>query len=76
MANVIPYTTIATIQRLGYLLEMVLAEQEKADALYLLLKERKHWKSVLLNPSMPQKVNVSSNRWHVIANIDIEIDEL
>ena len=76
MANVIPYTTIATIQRLGYLLEMVLAEQEKADALYLLLKERKHWKSVLLNPSMPPKVNVSSNRWHVIANIDIEIDEL
>lgn len=75
VADVIPYTTIATIQRLGYLLEFVLEKKEKADALYLLLKERKHWKSVLLNSSMPSKT-ASTNRWHVIANIDIEIDEL
>lgn len=76
MISVIPYTTIATIQRLGYLLEMVLGEQEKADELFGVLKEHKRWKSILMNPLLPKREDALSNRWHVNANTDIEIDEL
>lgn len=70
-----PYTTIPTIQRMGYLLEYIVEEQEKADELFLILKSKKHWNTVLLNPQMP-KIDAPSNRWHVNANTDIEIDEL
>ena len=76
MSAVIPYTTIATIQRLGYLLEVVLEEQEKADKLFAILKVQKHWKSIMLNPLKPKREDAASNRWHVNANTEIEIDEL
>lgn len=75
MRAVMPYTSIATIQRFGYLLEMVLEEQEKADELFAILKEQKRWKSILLNPVMPKREDAASNRWHVNANTEIEIDE-
>ena len=76
MSAVMPYTTIATVQRLGYLLEMVLEEQEKADELFAILKAQKRWKSILLNPLMPKREEATSNRWHVNANTKLEIDEL
>ena len=76
MSAVVPYTTCPTIQRLGYLLELVLDESEKADALFVVLKERKHWNTVLLNPQMSKRDDAPSNRWHVNANIEIELDEL
>lgn len=76
MEAVAPYTTIATVQRLGYLLETVLEEQEKADKLFAILKAQKHWKSILQNPLLPKRVDAVSNRWHVNSNTDIELDEL
>ena len=38
MKGVLPYTTTTAMQRLGYLLEFVLFEQEKADQLYDIVK--------------------------------------
>lgn len=76
MAAVVPYTTIATLQRLGYLLEFVLEEQEMADALFLILKEQGKWNSILLRNDRPKKEAAQSNRWHVNGNVDIEIDDL
>ncbi len=73
---VTPYTTIPTIQRMGYIIEYILNEQVKAEELFSILKTKKHWNTVLLNPQMPQANNMQSNRWHVNANTDIEIDEL
>ena len=34
MKDVMPYTSIATMQRLGYLLEFILLQQDKADLIY------------------------------------------
>ena len=76
MANVVPYTTVATIQRLGYLLEFVLEEQEMADALFLILKEQGKWNSISLRNDRPKKETAPSNRWHVNGNVEIEIDDL
>ena len=73
---IVPFTTIPTIQRMGYLLEYVLDEQVKADELFSILKTKKHWNTVLLNPQMPKIDGAPSNRWHINANTDIEIDDL
>ena len=77
MANVIPYTTTATIQRLGYILEFVLEEQEKSDRLFILLKAQtpKYHTICMSNSHSPREDN-QSNRWHVNMNIDIEIDDI
>ena len=77
MEQVFPYTTSATLQRLGYLLEFVLEEKEKADELFGLLKAAcPNMKKVLLSNSVPVNNDAESNRWHVNGNIEIEIDEL
>ena len=76
MADVVPYTTIATVQRLGYLLEFVLEEQEMADALFLILKQQGKWNSISLRNDRPKMEMAQSNRWHVNGNVEIEIDAL
>lgn len=75
--EVIPYTTTATIQRLGYLMEYVLEEQHKADELHRMLKETNlRWKTILMDNGREKNANGKSNRWHVNMNTNIEIDEL
>ena len=76
MPEIVPYTTIATLQRLGYLLEHSLAEQDKSDALFQILKEQGHWNSVLLRNNYPKNEASPPNRWHVNGNVEIEIDDL
>ena len=76
MSTVFSYTTVPTIQRLGYLLEQVLDEKEKADALFAVLREKKHWNTVSLNPQIPKRDGAPSNRWHVNGNVEIEVDDL
>jgi len=74
---ILPHTTIATLQRLGFILEYVLEEQLKADDLFTLLKSSTtKWKSILLSNENTKDTDSASNRWHVNANIDIEIDEI
>lgn len=77
MENVFPYTTSATLQRLGYIMEFVLEEKEKADELYQCLKAHSPvLKKVLLSNSAAESGDTKANRWHVDANIEIEIDEI
>ena len=73
---VLPWSTVATMMRMGYILEIVLGEQEKADVLYAMMKSRMGKKSWLLNPKVERKENAASNRWHVNGNVEIEIDEI
>ena len=77
MELVFPYTTVATIQRLGFILEFVLEEQGHADVLYNLLKRhfpKRH--SFNMSNAHPANDNCPTNRWYINMNIDIEIDEL
>ena len=74
--DVVPYTTTPALQRMGYLLESVLFEQEKADTFYNMLRESKAaLKSVPLSTEQPS-IPAERNRWRVNPNINIEIDEL
>lgn len=77
MEKVFPYTTTATIQRLGYILEFVLEEKGKADEMYQQLKAYSpRWKKVLLSNWEAENGDAQANRWHVNPNIEIEIDEI
>lgn len=76
MSAVFPYTSIAAMQRLGYILEYVLYEQEKADMFYSMLREKKTlYNTIPLSPKLPV-ASTDHNRWRVNPNIKIEIDDL
>lgn len=77
MESVLPYTTTSAMQRLGFLLEYIISEQDKADKLYTILKKQNgYFNAVLMSPEHPAWDNADSNRWRVNMNIEIELDEL
>lgn len=71
------YFSSSTIQRLGYLLELI-EVQEQADNLYdLLLKTDKTIRKIPLKQSVSVNDEMSINkRWKIIENYKIEIDEI
>ncbi len=75
--SLLGYFSIATIQRLGYLLEQI-EELEQADALYLLAKQTgRTMRKVALKQSVavPEDMQ-ATNRWKIIENYKFEIDEI
>lgn len=68
-----PQTT--TLQRLGFLLEEVLQETTMADALFSELGNRKYYPAQL-NPKNDSETHKTPNRWKIIPNMKVEIDEL
>lgn len=74
--ELLPFTTVATVQRLGYLLECVLSRQDQADELFQVLKTQGSWNSILLSNDQDRRDGAPANRWHVNGNIDIEVDDL
>lgn len=75
--KILPYTTTTTIQRLGYILEFVLFEQDKADMLYAMQKKHNsYFNATLMSSGHKASGNAEKNRWRINMNIDIEIDEL
>ncbi len=71
------YTTVATIQRLGYILEEVLERPESAEVLYKELTAYvKRFKYIPLSTRRVGKSSVKNCRWKINVNLDIEIDEI
>ncbi len=70
------FTTVPTIQRLGYILEHSLGEQEQADALHRgLLAYGKRLNYVPLSSRHPSG-GERDKRWRVEINTEIETDDL
>ncbi|MCM1722062.1 type IV toxin-antitoxin system AbiEi family antitoxin domain-containing protein [Bacteroides ovatus] len=70
-------TSIATIQRLGYILDCILNESEQADILYEQLRiydKRLNYRP--LSSYHPRNLKNVNKRWKIIVNTNIEIDEL
>ena len=75
--GLIAQSTLATVQRLGYILEHVLQNQEQADALYAELRQV----APKLNrfPLSSRKSTYGAEidkHWSILINTEIEIDEL
>ncbi len=73
VAESFPQTT--TLQRLGYLLEEILQEASLVDTLYSALNNRKFYPTQL-NPKTDSKNQKAPNRWKIIPNMTVEVDEL
>ena len=68
---------VTSLQRLGYILDVVLEEKEVADSLYRLLKVASaSIQAVPLKSGKPADGCELNARWKVIVNQDIEIDDL
>lgn len=71
------YTSIATIQRLGYILDEVLNAAEIADTLYMELTSYvKRFKYIPLTINKPKDCAERNNRWKIFVNTIIETDEI
>lgn len=71
------YYSIATVQRLGYILDLI-EEQEQANAFYVLMKQMgKIVRKIPLKQTAPVTDDMPMNaRWKVIVNYELEIDEI
>ena len=71
------YFSIATIQRLGFILDLI-EEHEQADSLFMLMKQTgKTVRKVLLKQTAPVTDDMPvDDRWKVIVNYKLDIDEI
>jgi predicted transcriptional regulator of viral defense system len=76
--GVLRFFPVPVVQRLGYLLEVVLDEYEKAERLYALTQQvGLRFRKVALKSSKEINKSLEINRkWKVIVNQEIEIDEI
>ena len=70
-------TTLTTLQRLGYIFECVLYEEEKANVIYDIIKAS--GKKMLYTPLSKEHsadTPARNKRWKIIVNTEIETDEI
>ena len=68
------YKEVVVLQRLGYLLECVLEENELSSALYSYLESIDFYPT-LLRPQRKKPTNmVTGNRWKIVPNVAVEAD--
>lgn len=71
------HTTLATIQRLGYILEEILQQVEVADILYTeLTTYSKRFRYVPLSTRHTDNTTKKDSRWKINVNLNIEVDEI
>lgn len=69
------FSQTTTLQRLGFLLDEVLQETTLADAIHIVLDIRKYYPAQL-NPKTESENQKTPNRWKIIPNMKVEVDEL
>ena len=75
-STLIKHTHVTVLQRLGYLLENACFNVELADALYESMKQEElNVFRIPLKASKSTKGSSSDNRWKVVVNTEIELDE-
>lgn len=76
-SSLLEFFSIATIQRLGYLLELI-GEIAQADALWTLAKQSSRtMRKMPLKQNLPYNETMPmDNRWKIIVNYKLEIDEI
>ena len=74
--KIIEITTFPALQRLGYILEVILEQQELADSIYKILQPYiKDLKYRPLSTERPSDLSEKNTKWKIIINQEIEIDE-
>ncbi|MFM8513714.1 MAG: type IV toxin-antitoxin system AbiEi family antitoxin [Bacteroidota bacterium] len=75
-SNLLQHVPITALQRLGYLLDNILGQKPLGNALYKALQNSKATLfRIPLKTSTPVKGSTSDDRWKVIVNVTIELDQ-
>lgn len=75
-ADLLSHVPVTALQRLGYLLDKIIDNQPLANALYMALQNNKAALfRIPLKASAPDKGFASDERWKVIVNTTIELEE-
>lgn len=75
--KLLDYTSVSAVQRLGFILDNILKENEHADILYKqLCNYGKKLNYVPLSTRLANKNVEKDSRWKIYINIEIEIDDL
>lgn len=71
------YTTLHTIQRLGYIVDIILEDEVQADIIY---REMTNYRNKIqycyLSNSHKQNKDTVDKRWRVYVNVEIEPDDI
>jgi len=71
------FTTVATVQRLGYIVDEILEERGHADIIYNELKlYSNHFRYCWLSTKHDKKKSAISEKWKLYINTEIEPDEI
>lgn len=74
VATAMQYDEISVVQRLGYVLECVLEENELSNALYHYLEPIGHY-PVLLRPQKKKPESmITGNKWKIVPNVAIDVE--
>ncbi len=68
------YEEMVVVQRLGYLLECVLEENELCNALYNYLEPIGFYTTLLRPQRKKPESMITGNRWKIVPNIEVEAD--
>jgi len=76
-SELLDYTSLAAIQRLGFIIENILEQNQQADILYEQLRlYGKRLNYVPLSTRSAKKNSEKNNRWKIYINTEIETDNL
>jgi hypothetical protein len=71
------YTTLPTIQRLGYIVDIILEDKVQADVIYReMTKYRNKIQYCFLSNSHKRDKEFANKRWRVYVNVEIEPDDI
>jgi predicted transcriptional regulator of viral defense system len=71
------YTSVSAVQRLGFILDNILEENEQADILYRqLCNYGKRLNYIPLNTRSANKNGEKDTRWKIYINTEIEVDDI
>ncbi len=75
-AEFVSFARIVMLQRLGFILEKIVGNQELADRLHSeIAKKYRRWKRMPLKAGKPEKGFPSDPKWKIVVNTEIEVDE-
>ncbi len=67
------YNNITTIQRLGYILDVILNDNELANVVYSVLNDNHDFSYIPLS-ARKEKLGMKNQKWKIISNMKIETD--
>lgn len=75
--ELLKFTSVSSVQRLGYILENVLEQKEQADVLYeKLVAYGKRLNYIVLSTRSNKETTLRDSRWKLNINTEIETDDI